>query len=155
MEVSDLPRLITRVLILGGLASAGMMFTGAKWGWLYPGALTAAGIVVWLSRCHHRQPLSLLPPIVDEHGVRTPAKWYCADCGKSWPAGFEHERVAPVRRFSGYDQSKAALAAKRADELAERQRELAIKRAGLSRRRVSPPVEQAKGPVPIRERRAG
>jgi hypothetical protein len=48
----------------------------------------------------------------------------------TWTAHFERER-APVRRFAGRDESKAVRAAKRAAELADQQRELALQRAGL------------------------
>jgi hypothetical protein len=130
--------------------------TGASWVWLFTGGLSAVGLIAWMSRCHHRHPLSLLPPVVDELGVRSTAKWYCADCGKSWPAGMERDR-APIQRFSGYDQTKAVASARRADELEERQRELAMKRAGLTRKRVSPPPtalqQPSKAPVPIHGRR--
>ena len=36
-----------------------------------------------------------------------------------------------MRKFTGYDESKAVHAAKRAAELADRQRALALQRAGL------------------------
>jgi hypothetical protein len=58
-----------------------------------------------------------------------PARWYCDACGRTWPAVFEHGH-APIRKFDGYDQTKAVKAARRADDLARRQRALALRRAG-------------------------
>lgn len=93
--------------------------------------------VVAISRsawCRHPGPLGLLPPVTNVDGTRSSAQWFCDRCGKTWPAAFEREH-RPILRFGGYDQSKAPHAARRADELERRQRQLALRRAGLSTRR--------------------
>jgi hypothetical protein len=94
-------------------------------------AVVAGGAALaWrLSRCSHSGPLGLQPPVTHPDGTRTPAMWFCDRCGKSWPAGFEQEAHV-VRRFVGYDESKAAIAARRAEELSRQQRAMALKRAG-------------------------
>jgi hypothetical protein len=71
------------------------------------------------------------------NGTRQPARWFCDACGNSWPAIFERDQQ-PVRRFEGYDESKAAGAARRADELFRRQHQLAIRRAGAAERPAEP-----------------
>lgn len=86
--------------------------------------------IIWAVRCHHRGPLGLLPPVTDSSGLRLPPRWYCDDCGRSWPADFEHHQT-PVQRFKGYDESKAVSSARRANELELAQRALAVRRAGL------------------------
>lgn len=54
-------------------------------------------------------------------------------------------RATGIRQtFSGYDASKAVASAKRAAELAERQRLLASQRAGIVRT-VTPPAEVMRG----------
>ena len=104
-------------------------------------ATTAA--LAWVARCRHRDGLGLLPASNNADGTRTPARWYCDSCGRSWPAGFERDR-APVVRFTGYDQSKLPAAARRADLLARQRQELAVRRAGLVTPRVeAPPVAVA------------
>jgi hypothetical protein len=101
--------------------------------------LAAAAAVVWrVWQCHHPGPLGLLPPTTDVDGTRLPARWFCDACGASWPARFEREQQ-PVRRFEGFDESKAANAARRADALFRRQHQLASRRAGVSRRRPRAP----------------
>ena len=94
--------------------------------------LTFAGVaavtaLTW--RCRHSGPLGLLPPTTNADGTRTAAQWYCDACGKSWPAVFDRSQQ-PVRRFEGYDESKAVDAARRADELYRKQHAIARKRAG-------------------------
>jgi hypothetical protein len=102
---------------------------------------TQAGVVVlviglgglavwWFGRCHHPSPLGLLPPTTDAEGNRQPARWFCGACGVSWVAEFNRDSE-PIRRFDGFDGSKAKDAARRADELERRQRALAVRRAGL------------------------
>jgi hypothetical protein len=92
--------------------------------------LAAAAAVVWrVWQCNHPGPLGLLPPVTAADGTRQPAQWFCDGCGHSWPAIFERDQQ-PVRRFEGFDQSKAAGAARRADELFRRQHQMAIRRAG-------------------------
>ena len=94
--------------------------------------VTALGglAVWWFGRCHHPSPLGLLPPTTDAEGHRQPARWFCGACGTSWVAAFDRDRE-PIRRFDGFDSSKAQDAARRADELERRQRALAVRRAGL------------------------
>jgi hypothetical protein len=88
-------------------------------------------VVIWAMQCRHRGPLGLLPSVTDATGQRLPPRWYCDDCGRSWPADLEHQQT-PVQRFKGYDESKAVSAARRANELEMAQRALAIRRAGLA-----------------------
>ncbi len=122
------------------------------------GLLAAA--VWWFGQCHHPRPLSLLPPMTDADGRRQPAQWFCPHCGQRFPASFEHDST-PVPRFRGYDESKAVAAAKRAADLEERQRRLAVKRAGLRRSTPAAPAATATTPptrpepVRIDTRRAG
>lgn len=122
-------RVVTSVVLVGtALAAVAAVVTGT-WMMVLATAVAAAGL--WqFGRCHHPGPLGLLPPSTDDAGQPVPARWFCDACGKSWPAAFEHGQP-PVRRFEGYDPSKAVTAAKRADDLARRQRALAVRRAGL------------------------
>jgi len=123
-------RRVARVLVVGGALGAVSVAT-VLWSSVVAGASVVALVAWQLVKCRHRQPLGLLPPVLNERGEQIPARWYCDECGKSWPALFERGR-APVPRFTGYDPSKAAAAAKRAAELVERTRALALKRAGLN-----------------------
>lgn len=124
-------------LLAVALVSPGLRFLGLVGAGL---ALAAAG---WrLSRCAHPGPLGLLPPVTNPDGTRTAPHWFCGACGKSWPTSFEHDQ-RPVPRFEGYDETKAAQAARRAEELEKRQRALAVRRAGLAVSRRSAAV----GPV--------
>jgi hypothetical protein len=119
--------------------------------------------VLWpLLRCHHPGPLGLLPPVVDDvSGERLPARWYCDHCGQAWPAGITHGPT-PVQRFSGYDQTKAQSAARRASELAAAQRDLAVRRSGaagsaapVAKKPRAVPFGSRRRPEPIRGRLAG
>jgi hypothetical protein len=111
--------------VAGGLQIPGL----PPWGLIV--GLAVVGLLAWrLSVCPHEGPLALLPATRDLDGTPLPTRWYCDACGESWPANFEKERT-PIRKFSGYDESKAVSAAKRAAELAEQQRQLALRRAGL------------------------
>jgi hypothetical protein len=118
------------------------------------GAVAAFFLVRRVLVCRHPGPLGLLPPVADGEGGRTPARWYCDTCGKSWAAGFKQE-ARVIQRFTGYDESKAVASAKRADELERRQRSLAVGRAGVSSRpRSAARLEQDREePVPIHGRR--
>ncbi len=137
-------------------------------GWLAGGALLslafaavgAAGL--WLAACRHPGPLALLPPVVEADGQRLPARWCCHECGKSWPAAALEDSTAPVPRFAGFDEKKATEAARRAVDLERRQRELAVRRAGLTPRSdaaarpaATLKLERAPRPVAIRSRRIG
>lgn len=97
-------------------------------------ALLGVGVFVvsYLFRCRHASP-GLLPPITNTDGSRVSARWCCHECGKTWPATFEHD-TRPIQKYSGYDESKAIAAARRADQLSRQQRGLAVRRAGTARR---------------------
>jgi hypothetical protein len=106
-------------------------------------ATSAGGAVLyWFGRCHHGDRLGLLPPTAGADGARLPARWYCDRCGRSWPAGLDHDR-SPVVRFSGYDQSKLPAAARRAAALEKQRQALAIRRAGIVTPRIEAPVAVA------------
>ena len=93
-------------------------------------------------RCRHASP-ALLPPTTALDGSRVAARWCCHECGKTWPAAFEHD-TRPIQKYSGYDESKAIAAARRAEHLSKQQRDLAVRRSGLagrpSARKVARPV---------------
>lgn len=149
--------LVVRSGLLSVSAAAGLFLWGRPaWLFLTSGILGAG--FWWLGRCRHPRPLALLPPVTDEDGRRQPAQWSCSQCGERFPANFEHERL-PIPRFTGYDESKATAAARRAADLEQRQRRLAVKRAGMTRRTPAtrPVVPAARTePVPIQDhRRAG
>ena len=112
-------------------------------------AVAGGAVLVWrLSRCSHSGPLGLQPPVTNPDGTRSPAMWFCDRCGKSWPAGLEHDTHV-VARFVGYDQSKASGAARRADELGRRTRAMALKRAGYSAGRHPSTVRPSADVVPM------
>ena len=123
-------------------------------GTLLPGIGLAVLAIVLMSlamKCHHRGPLGLLPPMADPSGQRIPPRWYCADCGRSWPANFERQQT-PIQRFSGYDESKAVSSARRAVELESAQRVLAVRRAGSDwdrAARIGPRALQASNGAPL------
>jgi hypothetical protein len=99
--------------------------------WLGVGSLAVvSGAVYWFGRCSHPGPLALLPATQDMEGNMLTPRWYCDGCGLEWPAHFEKD-ATPIQRFSGYDESKAVSAAKRQEELRDRQRLAALERAGL------------------------
>jgi len=145
-----------RVLTIGALTAVGWIAGGVL---LAAGLAAATGVGFWLAGCRHPGPLALLPSVVDASGQRQPARWCCHDCGATWPTALD-DSAAPVQRFAGFDQKKAADAARRATDLERRQRELAIRRAGLtpretvSRHPAALKLERPR-PVPIRGRRAG
>ena len=149
--------LVVRSVLLAASATAGLYLWGRPT-WLFVSTGILGASVWWFGRCHHPRPLALLPPITDEDGRRHPAHWFCAQCGERFPANFEHERL-PIPRFSGFDETKATAAARRAADLAQRQRRLAVKRAGMPKRaamaRPSLPAARVE-PVAIQDhRRAG
>ena len=92
--------------------------------------LISAAAYRWLGPCRHPGPLGLLPPVTNADGTRTPAQWFCDQCGRSWTAQFTRENQ-PVQRFEGHDETKAAAAARRAEDLSRRTRALALRRAGF------------------------
>lgn len=109
---------------------AGWHVRGLSWWALALGALIVTAIAWRVSRCPHGGPLGLLPATTDLNGARLPPRWRCDGCGATWLARFDKERT-PVRRFLGYDESKASHAARRAAELADGRRTLAVRRAGF------------------------
>lgn len=116
--------------------------------------VAGGGVLHWVSRCHHRGPLGLLPPTTADDGSRTPARWYCDQCGQAWPAGLEHDRT-PIVRFSGYDETKLPAAARRAAALDRQRQTNAVRRSGLTSRRVSPAAPVPSNVTSITKRRAG
>jgi len=123
-----------------------LLVPGQDW-WLGIAGLSAtAGVIYWAGRCSHQLPAALLPPTMDSNGVLRPARWYCDRCGLEWPAAFPKEHH-PIQKFTGHDESKAVSSAKRANELVDRQRSLAIERAGLRPRSASRKSAQAHGDI--------
>jgi hypothetical protein len=134
------------VAVIAGLRIPGLPL------WALGVGVVIAGAAAWrLSICQHSGPLALLPATTDLDGAPLPPRWFCDACGKTWAANFEKEHT-PVRKFTGYDESKAVNAARRAAELADRQRLLALQRAGLrpaaqaAARRVKPVREPEMSP---------
>jgi hypothetical protein len=122
-------RVVMSVVLVVTAAAAVLALVNGTWTMVLAAVVGGAGL--WqFGRCRHPGPLGLLPPSTDDAGQPVPARWFCDACGQSWPAAFDHGQP-PVRRFDGYDPSKAVTAAKRADDLARRQRALAVRRAGL------------------------
>jgi len=114
------------------LVSVGAMApVGGVWPVVGLSLVALAGACVAL-QCAHPGPLGLWPAVINEAGERVPARWFCDQCGRSWPAGIERGRP-PVQRFAGYDPSKAIRSAHRATELELQQRLLAVRRAGIDR----------------------
>lgn len=106
-----------------------MAAIGGLWPLAGLGIVALSGACVAL-RCSHPGPLGLWPSTMNDKNEVVPAQWFCDRCGKSWAAGFDHGRP-PVQKFTGYDESKAVRSALRASELEQRQRVLALKRAGF------------------------
>jgi hypothetical protein len=144
-------RVLTPVVILAPAVTGAVLWGLPVWS-LGCAVMAATGAAWYLGRCRHPRPLGLVPPTLGADGQRQGAQWFCGQCGRYWPAVFEHDH-APVQRFHGYDESKARAAAKRAADLADRQRELAVRRGGMPKRPASRPAPPAARPVPIRERR--
>jgi hypothetical protein len=147
-------RLVTRSVI--AVAAVAGISVWMRQGWILAGLGTALVAGLWkFGRCPHPRPLGLLPPTTDAQGNRTPAQWYCGQCGEQFPATFEHDH-APIQRFHGYDETKARNAARRASDLEDRRRQLAVRRAGMTAqaRRVDDPAPASRpSPVPIRGNR--
>lgn len=141
-------RVISAALL--GVSSGGASVLAGQSIWIGIAAAGVIGVGFWqLTTCHHPRPLALLPPVHDGSGDKG-AHWFCAACGARWPAEFEHSS-RPTQRFSGYDESKAKGAARRADVLELRSRELAVQRAGMDRPAVK--IRRRSGPVPIQSGR--
>lgn len=85
-------RRVARALVVGGALGAAAVAT-VLWSSVVAGVSVVAFVVWQLLKCRHRQPLGLLPPVVNERGEQVPARWYCDECGKAWPANFEHGRA--------------------------------------------------------------
>lgn len=116
--------------LAGGAVLLAIAFSlGPTFGGGVLAAVVGAVVVASTLRCRHPHP-ALQPATVDFKGQHTSTHWYCDDCGRRWPATFDHG-PAPVVRFSGFDPSKAVTAARRAATLDDRRRELAVERAGL------------------------
>ena len=141
-------RLLASFILLAAGASAVAAVVIGSWP-LVIAALVAGAGFWYFGRCRHTGPLGLLPPSTDDAGSPVPARWFCDACGQTWPAAIEHGHP-PVRRFEGYDPTKAVNAAKRADDLARRQRALALKRAGLDTARAPRPQRDSADVVAIR-----
>ncbi|ODS56125.1 MAG: hypothetical protein ABS36_06810 [Acidobacteria bacterium SCN 69-37] len=136
------------MLVVGGLAVAAPVMMGVA------AAAAAAGLLLyWFGRCRHGGRLGLLPPTTNADGSRTPARWYCDQCGRSWPAGLDEHDSAPVVRFSGYDPSKLPAAARRAAMLEKQRQALAVKRAGLGAARAEAPAAASATVTSITRRR--
>jgi hypothetical protein len=141
-------RLATAAVVTVVLLGVALMFVSEPV-LLGVGLAGLTGLGVWqLGRCHHPRPLALLPPVVAPSGERTPAHWFCAGCGRTWPAFVDRPRP-PIQVFRGHDESKAREAAKRAAAFDGRRRELAVQRAGLKKPAVQQPRRPAAQPVPI------
>jgi hypothetical protein len=140
-------RLITCSLVAIALIVALTSHTLSWWAAVV--AAVVVGPLAWrFSECSHSGQLALLPATTDLEGRPLPPRWHCDRCGKTWTANFEKEQ-SPVQRFTGYDESKAVNAAKRAAELEERQRLIALRRAGLE-----PTTKKAKASRTARAREA-
>lgn len=129
---------MTRVLLSISLALAAVSVAlfvpnGARSLMIVMAAAAAASVVYLLSRCQHPAP-GLLPPTTADDGTRVSARWFCDECGKTWAAGFDEGVTRPVARYSGYDESKLVSSARRAEQHARQQRELAVRRAGIGAR---------------------
>jgi hypothetical protein len=98
---------IPSLLLLLFLCAAVALVDDAVWLGLCLLGLTGAG--VWrLAVCHHPRPLALLPPTPGPDGERRPPQWFCAACGRTWPAHFDHPDP-PLPGFKRRDESKPAI----------------------------------------------
>ena len=151
-------RVLATAVLLGSAITVGVVTM--TWWPVIVGSAVVGG--VWsLMQCRHPGKLGLLPPVMSDNGERLPARWYCDHCGESWPAGITHG-AAPIQRFSGYDETKARGAARRASELETAQRDLAVRRSGAvptvaarKSRTVAFGSRRRTGPQPIGSRLAG
>lgn len=142
------------VISVGAMAAI-----GGLWPLAGLGVVALSGACVAL-RCSHPGPLGLWPATVNDLNEPVPAQWFCDRCGKSWAADFDRGRP-PVQKFTGHDESKAVRSALRATELEQRQRALALRRAGFEPngrekpRSISAAVAHAamNRPMPIGDRR--
>src|SRR4051812_23309684 len=105
-------RIVACIVLLLALA-AGLQVSAMPW-WGLTALMAGAALLAWkLSACPHGGPLALLPATADLDGTMRPPRWYCDACGAEWAAHFEKDQT-PVRKFIGYDETKAVHAAKRA-----------------------------------------
>jgi hypothetical protein len=118
---------IAGALVLAGLIATPLFVPPA---WLFLALPVGLAVLGWAVRCPHPGPLGLLPPLTTSEGTRTSPQWFCSRCGKTWAAAFDHDHP-PIRRFDGFDESKAGAAAKRAEMLERQQRALAVRRSGV------------------------
>lgn len=129
-------RIVACALVMASILGACWLQGVPDWA-LALGILAISAIAWRLSVCPHAGPLALLPATTDIDGAPLPPRWFCDACGKTWPASFDRTQT-PKQIFTGHDETKAVNAAKRAEALADRQRTLAIQRAGLKKSKPVP-----------------
>ena len=111
-------------LVVGAMLT--FRVTGEGGMWL---AVALALMCAWFaSRCGHSAP-ALLPAVKDNAGNELGTRWFCHDCGATWPAVFERT-TTPIQKFAGYDETKLVTARERAKAHDERRQESALERAG-------------------------
>ena len=145
------PVLLRLVFAVTVVATIALVATGSTVVGILLGVVLASLLGAYAFRCHHPAPLGLLPPTTDADGTRLPARWFCDRCGRTWPAGFEHEH-RPIPRYEGFDQSKAPEAARRADDLYKRKHAMALRRAGFvaAKRKPERPAAEVVAIEPLR-----
>jgi hypothetical protein len=138
------------IVIVVGVVTAAAVALVAPVAWAAASGAALLAAAWWMvARCHHTGQLGLLPPTTMADGSRLPARWFCDACGHTWEASFERDSV-PVVKYTGYDQTKAPLAAKQAADLRERQQAAAVRRAGYTTtRRPVPSAKPAEQPSPL------
>ena len=140
-------RKLAAALVLGTFV-AGLRTPGLTW-WAFAILVAGASAVAWrIASCAHAGPLALLPRTTAIDGRLLPPRWHCDACDKTWAADLSRDQT-PVRRFSGYDESKAVLSAQRAVDLVDRRRALAVERSGST----AVPARHGVGVVSIRRNR--
>jgi hypothetical protein len=137
----------TIVIVVGVVSVVAVAFAAPVAVAAASGAALLGGAWWLTARCRHTGQLGLLPPTTMADGSRLPARWFCDSCGRTWDASFERDSV-PVVKYSGYDQTKAPLAAKQAADLRERQQAAAVRRAGYATTR-KPAVPRTVEPSPL------
>ena len=124
----------------GMLAAAITVSQWTRWGVV---GVIGLSLLAWMLsfRCTHRYA-TLLPPVRDAGPDRDHARWYCDRCGATWDSKLEPS-TRPRVIYEGYDESKAVLAAERAESLDKQRRRLATKRATTTRPRPAPAAARA------------